>query len=121
MNKRVIVLVLLLLSLFLYSCSSKKNSTVIKSKNVVIPEQFRNDPDEIGKDKKKEEKEVDPKQQHYNRQTAAVRKAMKNNAKISMKNTPVHKKKRSCSSTRKTSCVNRYDNNMFDEGIRDTR
>ena len=97
MNKRVIVLVLLLLSVLFYSCSSKRNSTVIKSRNVVIPEQFRDDPMELAKDKKKKEKEVDPKQQHYNRQTEAVRKEMKKNAKISMKNTPVHAKKKSCS------------------------
>ena len=121
MNKCAIVLVLLLLSVFSYSCSSNKNSTVIKSKKVVIPEQSRYNPDELGKDKKKNEKEVDPKQQHYNRQTEAVRKAMKKNAKISMKNTPVRAKKRSCSSFRKGSCGNRYDNNMFDEGIRDVR
>ena len=108
MNKRVIVLVLLLLSVFFYSCSSKKNSTEIKSKKVVIPEQFRDDPTELTKDKQKKEKEkdVDLKQQHYNRQTKEVQKAMKQNMKISMKNTPVRAKKRSCSSSRRRSCPN---------------
>lgn len=123
MNKRIIVLVLLLLSVFFYSCSSQKNSTVINSKKIVIPEHSKFAHEDYNQKKKKNEKELDPKQQHYDRQSKSVQKTMKKNEKASMKNTPVKKRKKSCRpfSKRRGSCVGGIDNFMLDEGIRDVR
>ena len=124
MNKRIIVLVLLLLSVFFYSCSSNK-STTIKSKKVVIPTYSDNLHEEMEADKKKKkEKEIDPKQRHFNNQTADVQKAMKKNEKMSMKNTPVRKKGSSCKSPyckKKRTCGSRRDRAMVNDGVRDAR
>ena len=123
MNKRIIILILLLLNVFFYSCSSKKNTTTINSKTVVIPVHSNSMHENWGEKQKKNKKELDPKQQHYNRQTESVQKQMKRNEKISMKNTPVHKKK-SCNSlfNRKNRvCGNRIDKAVLDDGVRDVR
>ena len=74
--------------------------------------------------KKKKEKEIDPKQRHFNNQTASVQKTMKKNEKMSMKNTPVRKKKSSCKSqscNKKRTCGSRRDKAMIKDSVRDTR
>ncbi len=124
MNKRIIILVLLLLPLFFCSCSTMDISTTIKTKKVTIPDQSIPAHEEYEKEKQKKEKEVDPKQAHYNRQSDAVKKAMKKNEKMCMKNTPVRKKKKFCNSPfgkSNRSCGNRYDSMMMDDGVSDVR
>lgn len=121
MNKRIIILVLLLLNVFFYSCSSKKSATNVNSQDVVIPVHSNHMHEDFDKDTKKKEKNVDLKRKHYQRQTESVQKEMKRNEKISMSNTPVRKKK-SCNSKKKSSaCGERVDSAVILDGVSDTR
>lgn len=126
MNKRIVILVLLLLNVFLYSCSSKKSVANIKSKDVVIPVHSNHMHENLGKEKNKKEGEADLRQQHYERQTEYVQKEMKKNEKISMKNTPVCRKKKSCFSLfsknkNNSACKRKADDAVVGDGVRDVR
>lgn len=123
MNKRIIVLVLLLLSVFFYSCSSRKNASKVKSKDVVIPIHSNHMHEELGEKNEKAKTDDDLKKKHYESQTESVKKEMKKNKKISMKNTPVRKKKNSCFSWFKKDrvCGDGSNNVMTDDGVRDVR
>ena len=121
MCKRITILVLLLMSVFFYSCSSNKNTTEIKQKDVVIPVHSNHMNEDLQKsNEKKEETYEDKKKKHYKSQTKATRKSMKKNEKISRKNTPVRKKKSSLF-CRKKGCLNNVDKNMLNDGVSDTR
>ncbi len=120
MNKRISILVLLLMSLFFCSCSSKKNATVINSKDIVIPTHSNHMNEDFKNDKEKEEKYESLKRKHFHNQSRSTQIAMKENEKMSKKNTPIRKRKSSffC---RKKECVNKVDNNMIMDGVSDTR
>lgn len=124
MKKRFILLVLLLLSVFFYSCSSGKNASKVKSKDVVIPIHSNHMNEDLAKNDKNKEKEISLKQKHYERQTEYVQKEMKKNEKMSMKNTPVRKKK-SCFSLfknkNKSACVRKSEDAVVGDGVRDVK
>lgn len=120
MNKRISILVLLLMGIFFCSCSSKKNTTEIKQKDVVIPVHSNHMNDNLQKDNVKEEKYEERRRKHYNNQAKSTQTEMKKNEKISRKNTPVRKKKSSLFCKKKT-CINKVDENMLNDGVSDTR
>ena len=122
MNKRIILLVLLLLNVFFYSCSTKKNvtdnATEESSEELVSPSNDSYGDNGLNGEAVDIEK---LKKEHYNRQTKAVQKEMKKNEKISMKNTPVRKKKFSCKYNSKKSPCGNVDEVMINDGVRDSR
>ena len=104
MYKRVIVLALLLMTVFFYSCSSNKTTIKFKPGKVVIPEHSTNVEMKPEKQETPEEKYEKQKKSHYDRQSKSVKKMMKESKKLSKKNTPVNKKRSKC---RGKSCLNR--------------
>ena len=126
MNKRIILLVLLLLNVFFYSCSTKKNVTdnvtdnvtEENSEEVLIPSNPSYNDNGLNGEAVDIE---DLRKEHYERQTKAVQKEMKKNEKISMKNTPVRKKKFSCKYNSKKSPCGNVDEVMINDGVRDSR
>lgn len=118
MNKRIIILILLLLNVFFYSCSSNKNTIVTKPKKIVLPEHSNYKNEDSKKDSHKDVKIDDLKKRHYERQTKAVQEEMKRNEQISMKNTPVRKKKSLFS--KRNECSDQSDQ-VINDGVSDTR
>lgn len=119
MNKRIIVLVLLLLNVFFYSCSTKKNATDINTKDIVLPVHSNNMNEELQNDGEKKDKYEKLKRKHFKSQDKSVQREMKKNEKLSEKNTPVRKKRSLF--CRKKNCVNKVDEVMIKDGVSDVR
>lgn len=121
MKKRFILLVLLLLNVFFYSCSSNKSATKTNSEGGEMHMHSQaNNP----KDGKKKKDTVSLKQKHYDSQKEYVQKEMKKNEKISMENTPVRKKKSKslCSKNKNgDACGRKVKDAAVSDGVRDVR
>ena len=114
------------MNVFFYSCSTKKNVTdnvtdnvtEENSEEVLIPSNPSYNDNGLNGEAVDIE---DLRKEHYERQTKAVQKEMKKNEKISMKNTPVRKKKFSCKYNSKKSPCGNVDEVMINDGVRDSR
>ncbi len=121
MNKRITILILLLMTAFFYSCSSEKKVHDYTPDEIILPE-TSNNKNEAPEKKKNEKDEYEKlKKEHYKKQSKETKQMMKENAKRSEQDTPLRKKNSFFSFGKNKGCDNNVDELMINAGVRDTR